>query len=48
MRYFIVTTIIAMAAAKAKAQAENPRNHQGLIKDQKPSSQPVGGKAAVN
>ncbi len=48
MRYFIITTIIAMAAAKAKAQADNPGNHPELIKKQEFNVQSVRQKGVAN
>jgi hypothetical protein len=48
MRDFIVTTIIALAAAKAKAQAQDKSDNQKAIKKQACRKHLEGTRAVVN
>jgi hypothetical protein len=48
MRDFIVTTIIALAAAKAKAQAQDKSDNQKAIKKQACRKHLEGTQAVVN
>ena len=48
MRDFIITTIIALAAAKAKSQVKDNLNNQKVRKKQERREQPEGTREVAN